>query len=358
MCQNSFLRYLKFTKVEESEMNINLLSIDIAKNVFQLCGVDQNGKILSEKKVSRAKLIETVNKWSPNKIAMEACGSANYWSREFMSRDIEVNLISPQYVKPFVKGNKNDKQDARAIAEAAQRPNMHFVSAKTVEQQDMQSLLRIREGHIEIRTKICNQMRGLLAEYGIIVAKGVSQLRNRLPSIFDRKAENGLTARMKGYLEMQYTLLLTIDEKIDMANIDVKQLVKENDNCRRIQGIEGVGEITAVAIIAHIGNGSAFKNGRHLSAYLGLVPRQHSSGNKQQLLGISKRGDKYIRKLLVHGGRSVVRVVDKKNDKRSCWVKRIKNERGKNKANVAVANKNARIILAMLKSGEEYRKAA
>lgn len=339
-------------------MNINLLAIDIAKNVFQLCGVDQNGNILKEKKVTRAKLIETVNAWSPTKIVMEACGSANYWSREFVNRDIAVNLISPQYVKPFVKGHKNDKQDARAIAEAAQRPNMHFVNAKTVEQQDMQSLLRIREGYLEMRTKICNQIRGLLAEYGIIVPKGISKLRNQLPSIFDIKADNGLTARMKNYVEMQYIVLLTLDEKIDMADIDVKQLAKENDNCRRIQEIEGVGEITAVAIVSHIGNGSAFKNGRHLSAYLGLVPRQQSSGNKQLLLGISKRGDKHIRKLLVHGGRSVVRVVDKKNDPRSCWVKRIKNERGINKANVAVANKNARIILAMLKSGEEYRKAA
>lgn len=308
--------------------------------------------------MTRAKLIEAVNKCSPNKIAMEACGSANYWSREFSSRGIEVNLLPPQYVKPFVNGNKNDKQDARAIAEAAQRPNMNFVSAKTIEQQDMQSLLRIREGHVEMRTKVCNQVRGLLAEYGIIVTKGVSKLRNQLPSIFDKKLENGLTVRMKGYLEMQYTLLLTLDEKIDMADIDVKQLAKENDNCRRIQAIEGVGVLTAVAVVAQIGNGSAFKNGRHLSAYLGLVPRQHSSGDKQHLLGISKRGDKHIRKLLIHGGRSVVRVVDKKTDPRSCWVKRIKNERGKNKANVAVANKNARIILAMLKSGDEYRKAA
>src|SRR6056300_93795 len=358
MCQNSFLSYLNLTKWRKFDMNINVLAIDIAKNVFQLCAVDQNGKILKEKKVTRAKLIETVNAWSPAKIAMEACGSANYWSREFESRDIEVNLISPQYVKLFVKGNKNDKQDARAIAEAVQRPSMNFVSAKTVEQQDMQSLLRIREGYLEMRTKICNQIRGLLAEYGIIVAKGVNNLRNQLPSIFDSKVGNGLTARMKGYLEMQYTLLLTLDEKIDMADIEIKQLAKENDNCRRIQAIEGVGEITAVAIVSHIGNGSAFKNGRHLSAYLGLVPKQQSSGNKQQLLGISKRGDKHIRKLLVHGGRSVVRVAEKKNDQRSCWVKRIKNERGTNKANVAVANKNARIILAMLKSGEEYRKAA
>lgn len=339
-------------------MNVNLLSIDIAKNVFQLCGVDTNGKIVKEKKVSRNKLRETIVEWQPKTIAMEACGSANYWARECQSLGIEVKLISPQFVKPFVRGNKNDKRDARAIAEACQRPMMSFVSPKTIEQQDMQSLLRIRSAYIETRTKICNQMRGLLAEYGIIAPKGIANLRAKLPSIFDKKLENNLTQQMKEWIEMQYTMLLTLDEKIDICDIDVSRIAAQNENCQRIQAIEGVGEVTAVAIVGHVGNGSEFKNGRHLSAYLGLVPRQHSSGEREQLHGISKRGDKHLRKLLVHGGRSVVKVVDKKDDPRSLWIKRIKNEKGYNKASVAVANKNARIILAMLKSGEEYRKIA
>ena len=339
-------------------MNINVLAIDLAKNVFQLCGVDDKGKIIKEKKVNRSVLLEHVQSLQPAIIVMEACGSANYWSRELSQRDFNVKLISPQYVKPFVKGNKNDKQDARAIAEAAQRPTMNFVSPKTLEQQDMQSLLRIREGHIEMRTKTCNQIRGLLAEYGITVPQGVHKLRTVLPSIFDKAIDNGVTAQMKDWIEMQYNTLLAFDENIDRCDIDIERIAQSNEACQRIMKIEGVGKISAVAIIADIGNGSEFKNGRHLSAFLGLVPRQHSSGNKDRLLGISKRGDKHIRTLLIHGGRSVVNHVDNKKDVRSLWAKRIKDERGRNKATVAVANKNARIILAMLKSGEDYRQAA
>ncbi len=339
-------------------MDINVLAIDIAKNVFQLCGVNQQGAILTEKKVTRAKLLEVINQLAPKVIAMEACGSANYWARELIKRNYEVKLISPQYVKPYLKGNKNDQQDARAIAEAAQRPTMNFVTPKTVEQQDMQSLLRIREGQVEARTKLCNQLRGLLAENGIVIAKSIYKLRAELPSIFDRTNDNGLTDRMKAYIQRQYETLLVLDENIDVYELEINSISKNNESSQRIQAIEGVGPITAVAVVAQVGNGSEFKNGRHLSAYLGLVPRQHSSGNREYLGGISKRGDKYLRTLLIHGGRSVVTRCGKKDDPRSVWVKRIKMERGSNKASVAVANKNARIILAMLKSGEEYRRAA
>ncbi len=339
-------------------MNISVLAIDIAKNVFQLCGVDANGKIAKEKKVTRAKLLESIHELNPDVVVMEACGSANFWARELSQRGITVKLISPQYVKPFLKGNKNDKQDARAIVEAAQRPTMNFVSAKNIEQQDMQSLLRIREGHIDMRTKICNQMRGLLAEYGIIVCKGIRKLRTELPSIFDKVNDNGLTFQMKEWIEMQYTLMLALDANIDRCDIDISRLIEANEACQRILAIEGVGKISAVAVVAHIGNGSEFKNGRHFAAYLGLVPRQHSSGDRDKLQGISKRGDKHIRTLLIHGGRSVINKVDNKKDVRSSWAKRIKTERGPNKAAVAIANKNARIILAMLKSGEKYRAVA
>ncbi len=339
-------------------MNTNVLAIDIAKNVFQLCSADKQGNLLKEKKVTRVKLLEDIESLQPECIVMEACGSANYWARELSCRGFTVKLIAPQYVKPFVKGNKNDKQDARAIVEAAQRPTMNFVSPKTLEQQDMQSLLRIREGHVEMRTKTCNQMRGLLAEYGIIIPQGVHKLRAVLPSIFDKEKDNGLTFQMKEWIEMQYNTLLVFDENIDRCDIDIARMAKSNETCQRLMKIEGVGRISAVAVIAAIGNGSAFKNGRHLSAFLGLVPRQHSSGNKDRLLGISKRGDKYIRTLLIHGGRSVVSRIGNKEDARSLWIKRIKDERGHNKASVAVANKNARIILAMLKSGETYRQVA
>lgn len=337
-------------------MNINVLAIDIAKNVFQLCGISSTGKIVKECRVSRTKLLSTVRDLSPDVVAMEACGSANYWAREFAKWDIEVKLIAPQYVKPFVKGNKNDKQDARGIAEASQRPTMRFVSPKTIEQQDMQSLLRIREGYIAMRVKVCNQIRGLLAEYGITIPQTIKHVRMKLPTIFDRNVNNGLTEQMKALLEMQYSMLLVLDENIDCCDIDVANVAASNEVCQRLQAIEGVGQLTAIAVVSVVGNGAAFKNGRHFSAYLGLVPRQYSSGEKHRLQGISKRGDDYIRQLLVHGGRSVARTADKKTDARNVWVTRLKQERGYNKAAVAVANKNARIMLSMIKSGEDYRK--
>lgn len=339
-------------------MDITMLSIDIAKNVFQVCGVDKSGQIGFEKKVSRAQLLITVNRFPGCTVVMEACSSSHYWAREFTQRGHTVKLIAPQYVKPFVQGNKTDLRDARAIAEAGQRPSMPTVSVKTVEQQDMQALLRIREGYIEMRTQVVNQIRGLLAEYGVIVSQSIYKLRSQLPALFDREIDNGLIHAMKGWMERQYASLLMLDENIAWCDVDINGLVKQHEACQRLLAIEGVGKITALAIVASIGDGSAFKNGRHFAAFVGLVPRQHSSGDKQLLLGISKRGDKFIRKLLIHGGRAVVQHAVKKTDSRSTWINRLHAERGHNKAVVAVANKNARIILALLKKGEMYRKAA
>lgn len=339
-------------------MNINILAIDIAKNVFQLCGVDRSGNIVKELRISRSKLLKTVEKLHPKIIAMEACGSSNYWAREFTKLDIDVKLIAPQYVKPFVKGQKNDKQDARGIAEACQRPTMNFVSPKTIVQQDMQSLLRIREGYIAMQTRTCNQLRGLLLEYGITIPQSKKKLRQVLPIIVDRDADNGLTGQMKSMIEMQYSLLLILEKNIASCDVDITKIAKESEVCQRLQAVEGVGPLTAVAVVSLAGNGMAFKNGRHFSAYLGLVPRQYSSGMKQTLQGITKHGDNYVRQLLVHGGRSVTRTVDKNVTARHQWLARVKQERGYNKAAVALANKNARIMLAMIKSGEAYRHAA
>ena len=233
-----------------------------------------------------------------------------------------------------------------------------YVTPKTVEQQDIQSLLRIRSNYIEIRTTVSNQLRGLMKEYGVFVAAGYQKLKQDLPGIFDRKTENGLTPQTKELIESQYDMLLIFDEKIDSIDIQIEQISKQHEVCLRLQQIEGIGPITALAIIALVGNGQGFKNGRHFSAYLGLVPRQYSSGQKEKLLGISKRGDVYLRELLIHGGRSVVMHCSKKSDARSIWVNKIKDTGGMNKAAVAVANKNARIVMAMLLSGENYQKAA
>jgi len=336
-------------------MNIKTLGIDLAKNIFQLSGADRKGNTVLKKTITRNKLHSFIANLPKCRIVMEACGGANYWARTFGGYGHEVQLISPQFVKPFVKGNKNDRNDSEAIVEAASRPNMRYVSAKTVEQQDMQSLLRLREGCIEMRTKMSNQLRGLLAEYGLIMPKGLSHLHKTLPKIFDRNKDNELTGALKDLLEMQYNLLLTVEEQIIAYETRLKMLAKNNEACQRVQQVEGIGPVTAVALVATIGNPNDFKNGRHFAAFIGLVPRQYSSGGRECLLGISKHGDNYLRKILIHGARSVVLYSGKKTDARSRWVNNLKMRAGVNRACVAVANKNARIALAILKNNETYR---
>lgn len=338
-------------------MNITTLGIDLAKNIFQVHGADTKGKAVLKKTLTRNKLPEFIANLPKCQIVMEACGGANYWARKFKGYGHDVRLISPQFVKPFVKNNKNDRNDAEAIVEAASRPSMRYVSAKTVEQQDMQSLLRLRESCIEIRTKISNQLRGLLAEYGIVISQGITHLHKALSKILDRNEDNELTLGLKEMLEMQYHLLKSIEQKISAYEEKVKMIAKNNEACQRVQAIEGIGPVTAVALAATIGNPNDFKNGRHFSAFLGLVPRQYSSGGRECLLGITKQGDSYLRKLLIHGARSVVLYSGRKTDTRSRWINDLKWRAGSNRTCVAVANKNARIVLALLKHNEKYRPA-
>lgn len=338
-------------------MNITTLGIDLAKNIFQLHGADNRGNAVLKKTLTRNKLAEVIANLPKCQIVMEACGGANYWARKFNDYGHDVKLISPQFVKPFVKSNKNDRNDAEAIVEAASRPSMRYVSAKTIEQQDLQSLLRLREGCIEMRTKMSNQLRGLLAEYGIVIAKGISHLHKALPRLFDRGKDNELTAAFKEMLEMQYNLLLTMGQQITMYEVKLKMIAKTNEACQRVQQVEGIGPITAVALAATISNPNDFKNGRHFAAFIGLVPRQHSSGGQERLLGISKHGDSYLRQLLIHGARSVILYSGKKKDTRSRWINGLKIRAGVNRTCVALANKNARIVLALLKNKETYRPA-
>jgi transposase len=338
-------------------MNIKRLAVDLAKDVFQLYGVDEQKKTVIEKRIkSRQKFAEFVTKLGPCELVMEACGGANYWARKFKEMGYKVMLISPQYVKPYVQRNKNDYRDVHGIMEASYWSGISFVTPKTVEQQDIQSLLRIRSNYLETRTAISNQIRGLMYEYGVTVKAGYEHLKKKLPSLFDRSDDNGLSIVMKELIEGQYDMLLVIDEQIDVLNINIKHQSSTNETCKRLQKIEGIGPISALAMIALVGNGSAFKNGRHFAAYIGLTPKQHSSGNRECLLGISKRGDRHLRELLIHGGRSVVRTAEKKTDGRSIWANRIKEKGGFNKAAVAMANKNARICMSIILSGEEYRK--
>lgn len=339
-------------------MNTTLIGIDIAKNVFQLAYADNKGKIVNRKRLSREKLLQEIAQQPACTIAMEACGGANYWAREFKQLNHEVRLISPQHVKPYVRGNKNDYRDSEAIAEAASRPQMPFVTPKTVEQQDIQSVLRVRESYVATRTRMVNQIRGLLSEYGMVFPQGVGRLRKVLPELYDRDAKNALSGVMKELLEMQYKQIESIDKRIERCEKLLRCLVKQDERCQRLMEIEGIGLISAAALVTVAGNGAGFKNGRHFAAFLGLVPKQHSSGDTQKLLGISKRGDEFTRRMLIHGARAVVIRAANKKDARSRWIQRLVNERGMNRATVALANKNARIAMALLLRGETYRKAA
>jgi transposase len=339
-----------------STMNIKTLGIDLAKNVFHFCAMDEHGKVVLRKRLSRGKLLEFLANLPPCLIGMEACGGAHYWAREIGKLGHEVRLISPHFVKPYLKTNKNDYNDAEAVCEAVGRGNMRFVPVKTKEQQDIQAIHRIREQLIKSRTAQVNQIRGLLGEYGIVIAKGLGELRRRLLGILE-DAENGLTHRTRRLLSDLYDRVGELDERIKGYDKEIQELFKEDERSQRIEKVEGIGPVVATAIVAAVGEGSAFRNARQLSAWLGLVPRQHSTGGRERLLGISKRGDRYIRTLLIHGARSVVRYAEKKTDPRSRWINGIKARRGANAAAVALANKNARILWALLSRGEAYRPA-
>lgn len=337
--------------------NVTLLGIDIAKNVFQLHGVDDKGNSMLKRKLTRLKLIKFIANLTPCTIVMEACGGSNFWYRKFKSMGHEVRLISPQFVKPFVKTNKNDRNDAEAICEAASRPSMRYVSPKSIEQQDLQAVHRIRSRLVEERTALINQIRGLLEEYGIIISQGISRVRKELPEILEN-AENELSHFGRELFSDLYEQVVELEKKVEKYNVKLESIFSSNESCQRISKIEGIGVISATAVVATIGDPKVFKNGRHFSAFLGLVPRQSSSGGKEKLLGISKRGDTYLRTLLIHGARSVVKSVDSKEDPRSQWIKNLKERRGANRTAVALANKNARIIWSLLAKGEQYRKVS
>lgn len=337
-------------------MQLAILGIDLAKSVFQLHGVDARGNALLRKRVSRHKLLETVAMLPQCQIVMEACGSAHYWAREFERQGHSVRLIGAQYVKPFVKSQKNDRNDAEAICEAAQRPNMRFVPVKSSEQQDIQAAHRLRGLLVKHQTALVNQLRGLLAEYGIVVRQGRSSIYKALPDILE-DAANGLSGFVRRIFADLYAQLKAVMQQIRQADTRLVELFSRSAPCQRIAEIPGVGPLTSTAIVAAVGDAKSFRNGRHLAAWLGLIPAQSSSGGKVRLLGITKRGDKYLRSLLIHGARTVCRYVTGKTDRESRWLQALIERRGMNRAAVALANKRARTIQALLASGTAYQPA-
>ena len=341
-------------KKHTENREVKVLGIDLAKNSFHVHAVDANGRKVVGKKLSRQKLKEYLITLPVCTVAMEACASAHYWARLFESYGHEVKLIAPQFVKPYVKSNKNDAVDAEAICEAAQRPNMRFVAVKEIGQQDIQSIHRMRSLALERRTAQINQTRGLLLEYGIAIPVGRSNLLKRLPEILE-DAENGLTDLFREELFGLYGELRHLDERIAHYDEKIEQIAQADERMQRLQTIPGIGPKIATALLAAIGDIDVFKNGRELAAWLGLVPRQHSTGGKSTLLGISKRGDVYLRQLIIHGARAILRWVDRKTDPISRWATALKVRRHKNIATVAMANKMVRVAFALLKNGERYR---
>lgn len=338
---------------------VTLLGIDLAKNIFQLHGVNETGKVVLKKKLKRDELMKFIVNLPICTILTEACSGSSYWAREFIKLGHEAKLISPQFVKPFVKTNKTDANDAEAIVIAARQPEMRFVPINGEEEQDIQSIHRMRERLVGERTALMNQIRGLLSEYGIIAAPGVAALKKLLAVIEnDIEEKINLTSQMKELCIEYYEELKDKEKRIKKCDIKIEAIANTNPICVNFMSLLGVGALTATILLTVLSNPQLFKNGRHFAAFLGLVPRQYSSGGRQRLYGISKRGDKYIRSLLVHGARSVLLHSKKKHDIRSNWMNKLNERAGYNRTCVAIANKNARILWAMALNKTEYKKAA
>lgn len=337
-------------------MTVETLGIDIAKNVFQLHGVNHHGCVVLKRRVMRDQLLDIVAQVERCTIVVEACTGAFCWARKFETLGHQVKIISPQYVKPFVRRQKNDGNDAEAICTAARQPHIPLVPKKTVEQQDIQALHRSRQRMVNHRTAVVSQIRGLLLDRGFAIAKSITRARRLVPEILS-DLENELTPLAREAIAELHDLFRDLDRRIAIFDKKIDAVFRGSERCQRIATIKGVGPKTATAIVAAIGDGSEFKNGRHLAAWIGLVPRQFSSGDRTTLMGISKRGSQHLRSLLVHGARAVVRTAPSKTDLNNQWVNQLRQRRGFNRATVAVANKNARIIWAVLQTGEPYRAA-
>ena len=334
-------------------MNITTVGIDLAKSVFQVHGVDKDGKTVIQKRMRRSKVLEFFVQLPPCLIGMEACSSAHYWARKLREQGHEVKLMAPQFVKPYVKANKTDAADAEAICEAVTRPTMRFVPIKSVDQHGVLSLHRARSGFVKSRTAQANQIRGLLGEFGIVLPQGIVHVAGRLPEIIE-DADNELPIVFRELLLRLRSHLLELNRQIQELEDQIDAWHKNNEDSQRLANIPGVGVLTASALVASIGDARCFKNGRELAAWLGLVPRQHSSGGKPLLLGISKRGDAYLRTLMVHGARSAVRVAAHKQTPTDSWTNELSTRRHMNVVSVARANKNARIVWALLAHQRDY----
>jgi transposase len=335
-------------------MNITQIGIDLTKTVFQVHGVDAHGKNLLRKQLKRAQVAAFFAQLPPCLVGMEACGSAHFWARKLQQFGHTVRLIAPQFVKPYVKSNKNDATDAEAICEAVGRPHMRFVPIKNVDQQTLLGLHRARQGFVAARTAQANQIRGLLAEFGVVMPVGIYSIGNKLPEILE-DAENGLSGMSRGLFARLLDHLRALDRQVKELEVQINAWHRDNTQSRRLQQIPGIGPLTASALVASVGDAKVFHNGRQFAAWLGLVPRQRSTGGKANLLNISKRGDTYLRTMLIHGARSVMLQLKRRPERAKGWLVQLVARRNFNIATVALANKNARIVWALLAHGRDFQ---
>jgi transposase len=334
-------------------MEITTVGLDVAKRVFQVHGVDAHGKVVVRKQLRRKEVVAYFTQLPACEIGMEAGSSSHYWARRLQGLGHRVKLMAPQFVRPYVKTNKNDARDAEAICEAVTRPSMRFVPIKTAEQQAILALHRARQGFVKARTAQANQLRSLLAEFGIVLPQGIHVLLRQVPAIVSND-ENGLLESVRDLFTRLLGHVKELDRQVSELEQQILQWHKSNEQSRKLEKVPGIGPITASALVATIGDARAFRHGRQLAAWLGLVPRQHSSGGKPRLHGISKRGDIYLRTLLIHGARSVLRVAARHADLTTTWLKRVQARRNANIAAVALANKHARVVWALLAHDRDY----
>lgn len=334
-------------------MKLTTIGIDLAKSVFQVHGTDDKGRAVLKKQLKRAQMAAFFANLPPCRIGLEACGSAHYWARKLQALGHTVQLIAPQYVKPFVKRNKNDAADAAAICEAVTRPDMPTVPIKNAEQQAILSVHRARQGFVKARTAQANQIRGLLAEYGIVLPQGIGHVVRRVPGIIE-DGENDLPGSFRLLIGRLVDHLRELDRQVGELEAAIQSWHRQNTASQKLARVPGIGPLTASAMAASIGDARNFKNGRQLAAWLGIVPRQHSTGGKPTLLGISKRGDAYLRTLLIHGARAVIRRAEHKPEA-DPWLRQLLARRNTNVAAVALANRNARTIWALLAHDREYQ---
>jgi transposase len=334
-------------------MKITTVGIDLAKNVFQIHGVDERGKAVLRKQLKRHQVLAFFSNMPPCLIGMEACGGAHFWARRLQAQGHTVRLMAPQFVKRYVKGNKHDAADAEAICEAVGRPSMRFVPIKNIEQKSVLSLHRARQGFVRTYTAQANQIRGLLAEYGLIVPQGIHHIAHRVPEILE-DARNELPDMMRSLLARLLENLKQLQQQAQELEAEIIVWHRNNELSRKLAVVPGIGPITASALVATVGDAKNFANGRQLAAWLGVVPKQESSGGKTVLLGISKRGDVYLRTLLIHGARSALSAAQRRKADVDRWIQGLLDRRNVNVAAVAMANKNARIVWALLAKDRQY----